>query len=122
MTLDLTMQQMTLTLDALTLPVNDYQLKTEVQVLRRTLCDGTPYQKLLGALPCTLTVSGTALLDECGALLAALESEMQLHTAFDFSFAGMDFSGMQLTAVSGTVRSSAGTVDYSVTMTGVTGS
>lgn len=122
MTLDLAAQRLHLTLDTLTLPVTDYQLKTEMQVSRRTLCDGTSDQRLLGALPCSLTVSGTAVHSEGGGLLSALDAAMRAHTAFDFSFAGMDFSGMKLTAVSGAVKQAAGTVTYTVTMIGVTGS
>lgn len=121
MKLELSAERLTLTLGALLLPVTDYQMKTEMQTSKRILCDGTLYQKLLGELPCTLTVSGTALRSESGDILAKLENAMRNHETFAFTFAGMPFSAMHLTAVSGQVRQLAGTAAYTVTLTGVMG-
>lgn len=108
-----------LTLGALSLHVTDYQLKAEMQVAKRILCDGTPYHRLLGELPCTLTVSGTAVRRESGDILAKLEAAMRERETFDFTFAGMQFSAMHLTAVTGAVKHLAGTAAYTVTLTGV---
>lgn len=116
---ELTAERPMLTLGAFSLPVTDYQLKTEMQVAKRVLCDGTPYHRLLGELPCTLTVSGTAVHRESGDILAKLEAAMREHETFDFTFAGMRFSSMRLTAVSGAVKLLAGTAAYTVTLTGV---
>ena len=116
--LDLHKHPLTLTLGSRTLPVNDYQLKTEMLVTKRVLCGGEVMQTVCGEYPCTLTVSGEALTAECGELLAALTAEMLAHTEFDFAFAGMAFDGMQITAAAGKFRSSDGVTEFTLTLTG----
>ena len=118
MTVDLQMHPLTAMLGDVLLRVSRYQIKTEVPVLRQTLCDGSLHQTMLAALPCQLTLSGSALIGDASALTAFFHSAMQLHTAFSFEFAGAQYSGMQITAAecSGEFR----TAKWTVTLIGGT--
>ena len=118
MTVDLQMHPLTAMLGDVLLSVSGYQLKTEVPVLRQTLCDGSLHQTMLAALPCQLTLSGSARIRDAAALTAFFRSAMLLHTEFSFEFAGAQYSGMQITAAecSGEFR----TAKWTVTLIGGT--
>ncbi|MCQ2408636.1 MAG: hypothetical protein MJ065_08970 [Oscillospiraceae bacterium] len=98
MTVDLQMNPLTAALGDLLLRVSRYQIKTEVPLLRQTLCDGSLHQTMLSVLPCQLTLSGSVLQCDAAALSAFFHRAMLLHTAFSFEFAGVQYSGMQIIA------------------------
>ena len=118
-TTDCTRQEMRILLDDTVLPVTDYQIRTEVPVRRMTLCDGSAYTKLLGALPCTLTVSSTLLCGDAAALVKAMQSAMRAHTEYSFSFADMLFYNMSPVAASCAVKEEEKQAVLSVTFLGV---
>lgn len=122
MTADLTAHPLTLTLGSLTLNINGYQLQMTVPVQAHTLCDGTLSKTLLPESPCTLTVSGSLLRTNAETVIPALESALRNHTGFSFIFAGITFTGMQLTEVLSDVKELAGTAGFRLTFTGVTAS
>lgn len=93
-----------LTLGGVALYVTDYQVKTEVPVQRTLLCDGSSEIRLLPAVPCILKVSGYVPQNECGACLTTLQSALRTHRSFDTFFAGMQFTGLQLTEITGTEK------------------
>ena len=93
-----------LTLGGIALYVTDYQVKTEVPVQRTLLCDGSSEIRLLPAVPCILKVSGTVPQNECGTYLTALQTALRTHQSFDTEFAGMQFTGLQLTEITGTEK------------------
>lgn len=118
-TTDCIRQELRIPLGETVLPVTDYQLKTEVPVRRLTLCSGTPYTRLLGELPCTLTVSSTLLRSDASDIVSALQYAMRTHTEFSFSFAGMTFYGMTPIAASCSVKQEEKQSLLSVTLLGV---
>ena len=99
MILDTERENLFLRLGALAVPVTDYQVLTEVPVQRTVLCDGSQEVRLLPAVPCVLRVTGTVLQNECGTYLTALQTALRTHRSFDTVFAGMQLTGLQLTAV-----------------------
>lgn len=115
--IDLQKHPLPLTLGSHSLQISSYQLKQDAPVIRHILCDGTVTQTVCGDAPCTLTVSGGAVYDESGTLLAALAAEMAAQTAFDFTFAGIAFEGMQLTSVNGKAGTG-GITGLTLTLTG----
>lgn len=118
MILDTQKETPVLQLGALSVPVTDYQIKTEVPVLRDMLCDGSTEIRLLPQVPCVLTVHGTVLQSECGTYLAALQSPIQSHRAFDTEFAGIGFSGLQITDADCCCKQNSRTAVLSVTLVG----
>ena len=118
MTIDTGRKPVTLQLGALTLEISDFTLKTEVTVLRDTLCDGSTEIRLLPALPCTLRLTGTVLQTEGGTYLAALQNALRTHRSYDTEFDGISFTGLQITAAecSGEFR----TAKWTVTLIGGT--
>lgn len=105
-------------LGALALEISDYQVQTEVPVLRQTLCDGTEVIRLLPAKPCILRVKGIVLQQEGGTYLSALQNALRLHSSFDTEFAGMTFTGLQITAAECTAKDYGRTAAVSLTLIG----
>ncbi len=118
MTADFQKDDLSLQLGALTLPVSDLQVQTEVPVLQKTLSDGSPHTELLGALPCRLTVTGKAIQPESGILLSALQSALRAHRAFAFDLAGMSFTGMQIVSASCKLKDRSRIAEYTVSLIG----
>lgn len=118
MTFDTQKEILILQLGALSVPVTDYQIKTEVPVQRDTLCDGSTDIRLLPQIPCILNVQGTVLQSECGTYLLALQSPMQAHRSFDTVFAGVSFTGLRITDAGCCVKQNGRTAVLSVSLIG----
>ena len=118
MTIDTGRKPVTLQLGALTLEISDYTLKTEVTVLRDTLCDGSTEVRLLPALPCTLRLTGTVLQTEGGTYLAALQNALRTHRSYDTEFDGISFTGLQITAAECTGKDHGRTADVTLHLIG----
>lgn len=116
MTVDLQTNPLIAALGDMLLRVSRYQLKTEVPVLRQTLCDGSLLQTLLPALPCKLTLSGSALQCDAAQINAFFQNAMLQKTAFSFAFAGAQFNGMQIIAAE--CKGEFRTAEWSVTLIG----
>ncbi|MBR3269349.1 MAG: hypothetical protein IKI58_11590 [Oscillospiraceae bacterium] len=118
MTLNTDCPALLLTLGDLSLPADDFALKAEIPVKSRVLCDGNVQIYMLTQTHCTLTVTGRIPQGGGAAVCPALQREMHAHTAFAFSFAGADFSDMQITALSCKTQNHRMLTDYTVTLTG----
>ena len=118
MTIDTQREILILQLAALSLPVTDYQIQTEVPVLRDTLCDGSTQIRLLPPSPCILTVRCTVWQSECGMYLSALQMPMRKQRSFDTEFAGIQFLGLQITAVDCSVKEHGRTAVLTVSLIG----
>ena len=118
MTTDTGRIRLPLQLGALTLEVSDYQIQTEVPVLRETLCDGTEVIRLLPVKPCVLKVRAVVLQSEGGTYLSVLQSAIRTHRSFDAEFAGVAFTGLQITAADCTAKDHGRTAAVSLTLIG----
>ncbi len=97
--LQLLAKKESLTLGGIPLAVSGYSLKLECPVRKHTLCSGAPLWIPLGRLPCTVTFDGQLPADLAGTLLETLRTALNHHAAIDFTFLGIEFTGMQLTAM-----------------------
>ena len=118
MQLDTNTQPLYLHLDDLTVPADDYELKAEVPVRTRVLCDGTVQYYLLRQTHCTLTVTGRLAAADSAETCGTMQRAMHAHTAFSFEFAGASFDGMQITALHRKTHRNRMLTEYSVTLTG----
>ena len=104
-------------LAAVSLPAEQYALRAEVPVTRRTLCDGTHLVTPLAPLPVVFTFSGRLPAAEAAALPAMFTAAMTQHTRYAFDFCGASCTDMLLTAAE--CRADGKTAVYTVTMQGV---
>jgi len=118
MQLDTNTQPLYLHLDDLTVPADDYELKAEVPVRTRVLCDGTVQYYLLKQTHCTLTVTGRLTAESGAETCGAMQRAMHANTEFSFDFAGASFGKMQITALHRKTHRNRMLTDYSVTLTG----
>ncbi|MBQ5340321.1 MAG: hypothetical protein IK134_05235 [Oscillospiraceae bacterium] len=118
MTPDTGRERLLLRLGAITLPVADYQVLTDVPVLRDRLCDGETEVRLLPAAPCILKIRGAILQNECGAYLTALQIPLRQHRSYDTEFAGMQFTGLQITAAECSVKENGRIASLTVSLIG----
>lgn len=118
MTIDTGRKPLILQLGALTLDIADYTMKTEVTVLRDTLCDGRTELRLLPALPCSLRLTGTVLQTEGGTYLSALQNALRTHRSFDTEFDGISFTGLQITAAECSGKDHGRTANVTLTLIG----
>ncbi|MCQ2417168.1 MAG: hypothetical protein MJ071_05075 [Oscillospiraceae bacterium] len=115
---DPTLPQRQIQLEYLTLPIQGYQLKNEVPVLRRTLADGSHQITLLEEYPCTLTVQGKILHPDMHSILSFLKNALHQHTAFQFAFADMTFTDMQILSFTCDVREDSEVMAFAITFSG----
>ena len=116
MTLNLTEQMPAVTLGTLRLECSDFSLKTEMPVLRQTLCDGTLSETVLSDAKCTLQIA--AVTYEGFAKTAALFAAQLAQTAYSFTCCGLQFSGMRILSLNCTAKHSGKMTEISAVLRG----
>ncbi len=116
--LDTEVPALTLHLNTLEVPADDYTVQAEVPVRTTVLCDGRVQYHLLRQTHCTLTVTGRLPGGSGSETCLAMQNAMHAHTAFSFEFAGAAFNGMQITALSRKTAKHRMLTEYTVTLIG----
>ena len=116
--IDLQKRETRITLGETVLPVGQYETAFSVPAVRKTCIGGEPHTVLLDEIPCTVTLTGTLRRTDVPAIAGALHAGLHTHAAFSFALDGMQFSGMQITAMQFRCQGNAQTADFSLTMSG----